>query len=111
MVKAEVNQDSSFNQRQNSNYNQRNGDYSDNTRMHRNNAAAVSDMELQRSVRSELNGTWWSNYPDIRAEVNDGVVILRGTVPSSKDVVIIEDRLSGVQGVRNVRTELQIQNQ
>lgn len=71
--------------------------------------AFASDAEIKQAVQSELTNNWWGNYRDIRVEVKDGVVVLKGTVPSANDVADIEDRLGDVQGVRTIRTELQIQ--
>lgn len=73
-----------------------------------NQAAKVSDKDIKQRIDDELKNSWWGNYPKVKVNVNRGVVILSGTVESSDDLSNIQDRLSGIPGVKVIRSELVI---
>lgn len=70
--------------------------------------AAVDDETLARAVGSQLAGDPAVGDTNIRAEVHEGVVTLKGSVPSQ----VVADRAvelaGGVAGVKGVLSELAI---
>jgi len=69
-------------------------------------AQKVTDEQIKKSVQNELKNSWWGNYKTVSVQVQDGVVILQGTVESAGDVKDIQERLSGIPGVKSIRSDL-----
>jgi hypothetical protein len=69
---------------------------------------ARPDDELKRDVEEALFLDTWVDAEAIRVEVADGVVTLRGTLPDHEEVRFATDDAWDVDGVRGVRTELDV---
>ncbi len=67
-----------------------------------------SDDEIRQEVEETLFYDTWVDADRITVEVDDGVVTLRGTLPSYEEVRYATDDAWDVDGVRGVRTELQV---
>ncbi len=65
-----------------------------------------SDEELLENVREALFYDTWVDSEAIEAEVQDGVVLLRGELPSYEEIRYATDDAWDVDGVRGVRSEL-----
>ncbi|HEX7049041.1 MAG TPA: BON domain-containing protein [Longimicrobiales bacterium] len=67
-----------------------------------------SDDELRKEVEEALFYDTWVDADRIQVTVDDGVVTLRGTLPSYDEVRYATDDAWDVDGVRGVRTELEV---
>lgn len=65
-----------------------------------------SDEELLESVREALFYDSWVDADAIEVEVQGGVVLLRGELPSYEEIRYATDDAWDVEGVRGVRSEL-----
>lgn len=65
-----------------------------------------SDQELLEDVREALFYDTWVDADAIAVEVQDGVVVLRGELPSHDEIRYATDDAWDVEGVRGVRSEL-----
>jgi len=70
-----------------------------------------SDEEIRRDVEETLFYDTWVDADRIEVEVKDGVVTLRGTLPSYEEVRYAVDDAWEVQGVRGVRSELRVDSE
>lgn len=68
-----------------------------------------ADDEIREDVDETLFYDTWVDADAIRAEVEDGVVTLRGTLPNYDEVRYATDDAWDVDGVRGVRTELNVE--
>lgn len=68
----------------------------------------MDDLELKRSVESELNFEPSINAAEIGVAVRDGVVTLSGRVPSYWEKVAAERAAARVAGVKAVANELEV---
>ncbi|MDB4947782.1 MAG: hypothetical protein JWM27_431 [Gemmatimonadetes bacterium] len=66
------------------------------------------DDELRESVEEALFYDTWVDADAIRVQVADGIVTLRGELPDYHEVRYATDDAWDVDGVRGVRTELQV---
>jgi hypothetical protein len=66
------------------------------------------DDELRREVEEALFLDTWVDAEAIRVEVAGGVVTLRGTLPDHEEVRFATDDAWDVDGVRGVRSELEV---
>jgi osmotically-inducible protein OsmY len=71
-------------------------------------AISMNDLDLKRSVESELNWEPSVNAAEIGVAVKDGVVTLAGRVESYWEKVGAEDAAARVSGVKAVVNELEI---
>lgn len=67
------------------------------------------DDEIQQAVQSALHSDAATIGLPVRVKVQDGVVTLRGVVPSLEDADLAESVAAGVPGVEEVREELQVE--
>jgi len=67
-----------------------------------------SDDEIREDVEETLFYDTWVDADRIEVSVEDGVVTLRGTLPSYDEVRYAVDDAWDVDGVRGVRSELQV---
>ncbi len=65
-----------------------------------------SDEELLESVREALFYDTWVDAEAIEAAVQNGIVLLRGELPSYEEIRYATDDAWDVEGVRGVRSEL-----
>ncbi|MEX1013436.1 MAG: BON domain-containing protein [Waddliaceae bacterium] len=71
----------------------------------------LSDSEIEKRVRDELSGGWFSNkYQDVHVEVSNGAVVLSGTVDSKSDSKDLEKKVKKISGVRNVRINVEVRD-
>jgi len=68
-----------------------------------------SDDEIREDVEETLFYDTWVDADRIEVVVEDGVVTLRGTLPSHDEVRYAVDDAWDVDGVRGVRSELQVE--
>ena len=68
-----------------------------------------SDEEIREDVEETLFYDTWVDADRIEVVVEDGVVTLRGTLPSHDEVRYAVDDAWDVDGVRGVRSELQVE--
>jgi osmotically-inducible protein OsmY len=67
------------------------------------------DLEIQDHVCTMLrNNSETGDLTDIEVLVSRGIVLLRGSVPSEQDISIVDDIVSDLDGVREVRNELRV---
>jgi hypothetical protein len=66
------------------------------------------DDEVRRDVEEALFFDTWVDAEAIQVEVDDGVVTLRGRLPDYEEVRYATDDAWDVDGVRGVRTELEV---
>ncbi|REK09065.1 MAG: BON domain-containing protein [Planctomycetota bacterium] len=66
-------------------------------------SAGLSDSELKDDVRAALSGDPATEDYDVRVDVRDGVVLLRGTVDSWQQQELAERVVAAVRGVTEVR--------
>ena len=74
-------------------------------------AAAIrrSDDELRTEVEEALFYDTWVDAQRIAVEVADGVVTLRGSLPSYEEVRYATDDAWEIAGVRGVKSELVVE--
>lgn len=68
-----------------------------------------SDEELREDVEEALFYDTWVDADAIAVEVEEGIVILRGTLASYDEVRFATDDAWDVEGVVGVRTELRVE--
>ncbi|MBX6365898.1 MAG: BON domain-containing protein, partial [Gemmatimonadetes bacterium] len=66
------------------------------------------DRELRQAVEDALFYDTWVDADAIQVEVHDGVVTLSGTLPSYEEVRFAVDDAWDVEGVRGVRSQLEV---
>lgn len=66
------------------------------------------DEELREEVEEALFYDTWVDAEAISVEVDDGIITLRGSLPSYEEIRYATDDAWDVDGVRGVRSELTI---
>jgi osmotically-inducible protein OsmY len=66
------------------------------------------DEELREEVEEALFYDTWVDAEAISIEVEDGIVTLRGSLPSYEEIRYATDDAWDIDGVRGVRSELTI---
>lgn len=69
----------------------------------------VSDASISTAVQTKLTGDRISNFTRVDVDTERGVVQLSGVVPSSEQKSRAEELARQVNGVRQVKNNLQIQ--
>jgi len=69
----------------------------------------IDDTTITTQVKAKLAGDKASSVTRVQVDTNRGVVQLSGTVESSADRSRAEQLVRGVDGVRNVVNNLQVQ--
>ncbi|MFZ1754938.1 MAG: BON domain-containing protein [Caldilineaceae bacterium] len=65
------------------------------------------DLDLEEDILTALqNNSETAHLSDVTAEVNNGVAFLRGTVPSADDIPRVDDIVSRLEGIYEVRNQL-----
>lgn len=68
------------------------------------------DSELRKEVVDRILGyVWYTVYDSIEAGVEDGVVILRGSVNQPYRKTDIETRVAGIPGLKGLKSEIRVQ--
>ncbi|MEX1012655.1 MAG: BON domain-containing protein [Waddliaceae bacterium] len=68
----------------------------------------LTDDMIRKNIEAELADTWWGSYDDVQIDVNNGVVIITGSVESEGDVQDVESKLSETPGVDVIRNRLKV---
>ncbi len=77
-----------------------------------NSAMNNSDQEISRNIRDNLKPGWLSKgYETVNFDVNNGNVMLRGTVQSLDDKNKIEENIRKIDGVKSVDNKIVINTQ
>lgn len=71
-------------------------------------AAPVSDATLKTDVQSALTADKQASTLKLDVKSVDGVVVLKGAVPSTKAATYVIQLASSVQGVKEVKSELKV---
>ena len=69
---------------------------------------ADADYDIAQRVTEALRLHSYTSDMDIRVQVTDGIVTLRGRVDSLQDIAIVEDVASEIEGVEAVREQLSL---
>ena len=69
------------------------------------------DEEIREDVEEALFYDTWVDAEAISVEVQDGVVTLRGDLPSYEEIRYATDDAWDVDGVRGVRSELSVRSE
>ena len=68
------------------------------------------DAEIRADVVDQILGyAWYTVYDSIEAGVEDGVVILRGSVNQPYRKTDIEGRVAGIPGLKGMKSEIRVQ--
>jgi osmotically-inducible protein OsmY len=68
------------------------------------------DSEIRAEVVDRVLGyVWYTVFDSVEAGVEDGVVILRGSVNQPNRKTDIEDRVAGIPGVKGLKSEIRVQ--
>lgn len=71
------------------------------------NTKAITDEEIASDVHDILGANWISSgYPDVTFDVKNGVVTLRGNVPTQDEKNKLENSIKKVEGVRQVKSDM-----
>ena len=70
-----------------------------------------SDDRIKEDINDELTDAWNLDASDIEVEVNDGNVVLSGTVTNRNAKRNAEDIAEDVSGVKNVENRIRVSNQ
>lgn len=74
-----------------------------------NQTEVVDDQEIAKHIQNALGGGWFSSgYPNVTFEVNNGYVILRGSVAQQADKDKLDSEIKKIAGVRQVSNQLMI---
>lgn len=73
--------------------------------------ASASDQEIAKQVKDKLSSGWFSKgYDQVNVQVNNGNVLLQGTVPSWDDKEKLEKEIRSIDGVRGIAFRLNVQD-
>lgn len=76
------------------------------------NASNPNDTRLAEEIRDQLGTGWFSRgFDTVTFNVNDGAVVLQGTVPTAEDKANLENSIKGIDGVRSLKSSLTVQGQ
>jgi osmotically-inducible protein OsmY len=68
------------------------------------------DSEIRAEVVDQILGyVWYTVFDSVEAGVEDGVVILRGSVNQPNRKTDVEDRVAGIAGVKGLKSEIRVQ--
>lgn len=83
--------------------------YRDENRFRQDSAVKDDDKRLNSAIRSQGEAQQlWKKYPAVRFNTVNGVVTLEGAVPSVADREQLIQTIQGTQGVKSVKSNLQI---
>lgn len=73
------------------------------------NAKSVSDNEILNRIRKKIGSGWFSNeFEKVSYDVNNGNVLLRGTVNSLDEKDKAEQNVKKIEGVKSVTNEITV---
>lgn len=71
----------------------------------------VADKDIRDRLKSKLGGGWFSKgYENVTYLVQNGNVLLRGTVDKPEEKNKVEEIAKGIDGVRSVTNQIVIEN-
>lgn len=71
------------------------------------NGGYVSDQEISKKIHDEIAGGWLSKgYEKVTFEVNNGNVMLRGSVDTQDDKNKIEEKVKKIDGVKQINNQI-----
>lgn len=71
----------------------------------------INDKELEKSVTAAIKGSWFSkSFPNVTVGVNNGRVLLTGTVKTEQDKVALENKVKSVNGVQGITNQVTIES-
>jgi osmotically-inducible protein OsmY len=74
-----------------------------------NDQKSPEDQELAKKVRDVFSGGVFSKgYPNVRFDINNGTVILRGNVDTASDKTKVEESVKKIDGVKQVDNQLNV---
>lgn len=74
-------------------------------------ASSKADDQLNKKIRDNISKGWLKDsYKDIGLDTNDGVVTLDGSIKNADDQQKVINDVLKVEGVRSVKSNLQIRN-
>lgn len=72
---------------------------------------ARPDADIKKdATRAILTYAWYGVFDSVEMGVEDGVVVLKGSVNQPYRKTDIEERVAGVRGVRGLQSEIQVQS-
>lgn len=73
--------------------------------------SGVSDQNISDDIHDELDSGWFTKgFESVTFKVNNGVVSLTGTVPTTDDKINLEKAIRNIDGVRSLDSQLAIQD-
>lgn len=67
-----------------------------------------SDQEIEKKIKSNLS-SWFSNeYQNVSYDVNNGYVVLRGSVNTLEDKKKVEDAVRKIDGVKQINNQITV---
>jgi osmotically-inducible protein OsmY len=70
----------------------------------------LSDEEITKEVQNTVGSGWLSSgYPNVKYDVSNGTVTLRGSVKTQDDKNKIEDKIRKIDGVRQVNNQINVE--
>lgn len=79
------------------------------TRFAQDRFATPADQQLNKKIRDKVSsGIIWDSYKEITLNTNNGVVTVEGFITNSRDQQDLLDKIQRVEGVRAVRSNLNV---
>lgn len=69
------------------------------------------DQKLSGQIQDSLRSAFSTKYNNVKVSVNNGNVILQGTVPTQEDKTALEQKVRNMDGVRNIDNKVTVQAQ
>lgn len=70
----------------------------------------AADQQLNLKIRDKISGYLWDSYPDVALYTSNGEVTLKGFVSKAKDQQSLMNEILKVEGVKTVKTDLQVKD-
>jgi len=76
----------------------------------RSNNAKISDQELAKAIKDKIGTGWFSKgYEQVQVKVNNGAVILTGSVKTFDEKNKVEKEIRNIEGVASLDSQLNVQ--
>lgn len=73
--------------------------------------ATATDQAILEDIRGQVSSGWFTKgYDRVSFQVNNGAVLLQGSVPTADDKVKLERAIRGIDGVRSLTSQISVQN-
>lgn len=73
-------------------------------------ATSASDQEILKKIQDKIGPGWFTQgYDQVKAQVNNGVVTLRGAVKTWKDKEKVENEVRNIHGVRTLNSQISVE--